>query len=479
MVCRGPQIILTVSGIPPTKNETSEEEIIRQSVLPFFNAAFSGSEDGFGVQCDYQPKGKMGSSVFSLSSLNLDRPPTPDSNRSIRSAKSSTALSAKEQRRLSLQSVQARSFQKTEGHHEPKPQQKGYKVFQPGTYSYSFELPIDHTCPETIDVPLGSVRWELEAYIERAGAFRANLQGRKEVVMVRAPDQNSMEQVEPIAISRNWEDQLHYDIVISGKSFPLGSKIPIAFKLTPLAKVQCHRIKVMVTENIEYFCCQKKVVRKDPMRKILLLEKHAGRPMSKEWAGSSVRILSGGDVVDEERDAAASQGLPVTADRDGSTNLLGDLSRGEAYWGPTEIEIEAQLPTCAEMRSRRDINRCIYPDTSWKNIQVHHWIKVRSPSDVDPVEVTNPVCRSSCDFPEQITRIPQGRSAVISRSRSILPSTYSPAKPHKQTPLCQHTLATTHCDWDNSINAAVPIPQHEAQTRHQRLPQVASQPCKR
>jgi hypothetical protein len=82
---------------------------------------------------------------------------------------------------------------------------------------------------------------------------------------------------------------VHYDIVISGKSFPIGSKIPIAFKLTPLAKVQVHKLKVYVTESIEYWTNDKRVTRKDPGRKILLLEKSAGKPLDSSYASSEIR----------------------------------------------------------------------------------------------------------------------------------------------------------------------------------------------
>lgn len=105
--------------------------------------------------------------------------------------------------------------------------QKGYRIFQPGDYVYNFELPLDHHLPETIDVELGSVSYELEALIERSGAFRGNLAGSREVTLIRTPGESSLEQVEPIAISRDWEDQLHYDIIISGKSFPSVLRCPL------------------------------------------------------------------------------------------------------------------------------------------------------------------------------------------------------------------------------------------------------------
>jgi hypothetical protein len=233
-------------------------------------------------------------------------------------------------------------------------------------------LPLDSHLPETIDVDLGSVKYELEATVERAGAFRTNLMGTKEVTLIRAPSEGSLEQVEPIAISRSWEDQLHYDIVISGKSFPLGAQVPIAFKLTPLAKVQCHRIKVFVTENVEYFCNNKRVHRMEPVRKVQLFEKRADGPPTSTFPGSTMRIVSGGGVPYDQR-AAASRGEDVQVQD--PTNLLGDLG-GDANIGPTEMEFNVQLPSCHNLKEK-DKSSKLHFDTTYQNIQVHHWIKVR------------------------------------------------------------------------------------------------------
>lgn len=326
---------------------------------PFFNAQFPTAEATTGADhvelyntanCPNQ-KGMFGSS--------------PNA--------SSTNLSTKDAKRLSLQVNQSRSFGKGESStNGPSVAQKGYRTFNPGEYMYNFELPLDSHLPETIDVELGSVKYELEAVVERAGAFRANLIGNKEVMLIRAPSEGSLEQVEPIAISRSWEDQLHYDIVISGKSFPLGAQVPIAFKLTPLAKVQCHRIKVFVTENVEYFCSNKRVHRMEPVRKVQLFEKRADSPPTSTFPGSTMRIVSGGGVPYDQR-AAASRGEDVQVQD--STNLLGDLS-GDINVGPTEMEFNVQLPSCHNMKDKDKQSR-LHFDTTYQNIQVHHWIKVR------------------------------------------------------------------------------------------------------
>jgi hypothetical protein len=371
-------------GIPPQKTEYFEEQTLRTQSLIFFHAMQEGMWDTeYGSQCTYTHK-----SGGVMSAL---QPTSSSPSIHLLGKGRSHTLTAKELKRLSLQSVNSRSFGKGENPHVNSVQAKGYKVFRPGTYEYAFELPIDHHQLETAKLQYGSVRWDLETTVERAGAFKPNLHGRKEVMIVRVPDQMSLETVEPISISRHWEDQLHYDIVISGKSFPIGGKIPIAFKLTPLAKVQVHKLKVFVTESIEYWTNNRHVTRKDPGRKLLLLEKTAGKPLDKQYAASEVRVLCGGELDPERREearrtaarrrmreAARTRGIPEPLP-DPSDNILGDLDLGlESFWGSTEMEMNVQLPTCEMMA--RDKTLRIHPDCSWKNVNVYHWIKVCSPS---------------------------------------------------------------------------------------------------
>ena len=333
---------------------------------PFFNAQFQTAQYGSGADQVLSVKGPSTTTKdlgITESSCSIPRATTlvpPGYG------------GAKEPKRLSLQLHQARSFGNGElASGGSTVAQKGYRTFAPGDYVYSFELPLDSRIPETINVDLGTVKYELEATVERSGAFRANLVGVKEVTCIRAPSEGCLEQVEPIAISRKWEDQLHYDIVISGKSFPLGAQVPIAFKLTPLAKVQCHRIKVYLTENIQYYTANRKVHRMEPMRKIQLFEKRADSHSISAYPGSTMRITAGGGVAYDSRDAAARGNENVARD---STSLLGNLE-GEQNVGPTEMEFNVQLPSCSMMKERGKYQR-IHFDTTYQGIQVHHWIKV-------------------------------------------------------------------------------------------------------
>lgn len=373
-------------GIPPLKVDQFEEETLRAQSLVFFHAMHLGIwETEFGNQCTYNLKGSSGPMTNLRPPLSADSSVTSLS--SIARSRQSISLSPKELKRLSLRSVNSRSFGKDDNPAANPVQAKGYKVFYPGTYEYSFELPIDHHQLETTKLQYGSVKWELEAIVERAGAFRPNLRGAKEVSVVRVPDQLSLEMTEPISISRQWEDQMHYDIVISGKSFPIGGKIPIAFKLTPLAKVQIHKLKVFLTESVEYRTNNRRVTRKDPGRKMLLLEKAAGKPLDKQYSQSEFHILGGGELSPGEREEArmaAARRRTLEAARtnrapeplpEPSDNLLGDLDLGlETYWCSTEIEMNVQIPTCEMMAKDKGLR--LNPDCSWKNANVFHWIKV-------------------------------------------------------------------------------------------------------
>jgi hypothetical protein len=361
---RGKAITKWPEGIPPKKSEFEETNTIMNHTWPFFNAQFDSAERSTGADHVQLAKGSDGAATSGsrLDPLSAHRSPNT----------SALNLTSRDAKKLSLQVNQSRSFGKGEAPKDgPSVAAKGYRTFLPGDYMYNFELPIDSRLPETIDVDLGSVKYELEATVERSGAFRANLVGSKEVTLIRAPSEGSLEQVEPIAISRNWEDQLHYDIVISGKSFPLGSQVPIAFKLTPLAKVQCHRIKVLVTENIEYFCSNKHVHRMEPTRKVQLFEKRSDSDPTSAFPGSTMRITAGGGIPYDARVRAA-RGENVTPTD--TTNLLGNL-HGDSNIGPTEMEFNVQLPSCHTMKDK-DRHQRLHCDTTYQNIQVHHWIKV-------------------------------------------------------------------------------------------------------
>ncbi|CAH6718994.1 arrestin-related trafficking adapter 3 [[Candida] jaroonii] len=211
-------------------------------------------------------------------------------------------------------------------------------TFPPGDYIYNFEHPLHPSLPETTHVTFGDVDYHLEATVIRAGVFSTNLSGKLPITLVRTPSESNLEENEPIVITRDWEDQLRYDIVIGGKSIILDSYLPLAFRFVPLwGKVALHRIRVYLTENLEYYCQNKKVHRMEPSKKYLLLEHKAKK-------GKSLLSRKDNGEYGDEND-----------------ELL-----------PRELEFQLFVPRTLNGKA----NHVLHPDTSFEDIQSHHWIKL-------------------------------------------------------------------------------------------------------
>ncbi|EXL39727.1 hypothetical protein FOCG_17663 [Fusarium oxysporum f. sp. radicis-lycopersici 26381] len=353
-----------------------EEESLQTQVLIFFDTMSNGWKYDYGNQCTYRLKNTWPS--------NTNLATQPNQPKSLPSH-CHGRMSVKEMRRLPVKSVPSRSINKDSPITTSKV--KRYRVFYPGTYDYFFELPIDHHQLETTKVQYGFVKWELHATVERVGVFNPNLHGMQEVSMVRVPDPLSLEMTECISISRQHQDQLHYDIIISGKCFPIRSKIPITFKLTPLAKVQVHEIKVFMIESIEYWTNDRRYTRKASGPKILLLNKTARKTLDPSWASSKLRIVRGSELIPEKRpEARETAAKQRTAEASGrhtaiqplpepSNNFLCDLNLGlESLCCPMEIEVDLQIPTCDMMAKKKELR--LHPECIWRNVNVDHWIQV-------------------------------------------------------------------------------------------------------
>ncbi|CCK68631.1 Aly2p KNAG_0B01880 [Huiozyma naganishii CBS 8797] len=246
-------------------------------------------------------------------------------------------------------------------------------IFEPGDYIYTFEQLIPQNYPETIKADYGFVEYFLLASIERYGTFKSNLNARQPVTIVRTPSDNSVEETEPIVISRDWENQLYYDILIASKDIILDAFLPIHFSFSPLDKVVLHRIRIYITETMEYYCKKKKVHRMEPTKKFLLAEHNGPR-------------------------------LPNTPKEDGNKTLkakyMGNLLEEDGYLSNTEFEYQVFIPNRFGSLQR------LHPDTGFENIKSSHWIKLclRLSKEVDnkrkhyeisvdsPIHVLNKLC---------------------------------------------------------------------------------------
>lgn len=94
---------------------------------------------------------------------------------------------------------------------------KGWKEFRAGTYTYPISIPIPASLPPTLLADFGQVHYTLKATVHRAGALTSNLVTTSEIICVSCPGSEDTEESESIVVERSWEDQLIYQIALSGK----------------------------------------------------------------------------------------------------------------------------------------------------------------------------------------------------------------------------------------------------------------------
>ena len=214
-------------------------------------------------------------------------------------------------------------------------------TFEPGDYIYTFEQVIPQNYPESIMADYGFAEYFLLVTVERCGAFKTNLHARLPVTIVRTPSDNSVEESEPIVISKDWEGRLFYDILVSSKDIILDAFLPINFSFFPYDKITLHRIRVYVTETMEYYCKNKKVHRIEPTKKYLLAE------------------LNGPKLPN-----APSDDKPLKA------KYMGNLLEEDGYLVNKDFELQVFVP------SRFGNNQHLHPDTGFEYIRSNHWIKI-------------------------------------------------------------------------------------------------------
>jgi len=147
----------------------------------------------------------------------------------------------------------------------------GWKEFRAGTYTYPISIAVPGSLPPSILADFGFVTYTLKASVHRAGALTANLSSSTEVLLVSAPGAEDTEEAESIVVERFWESQMKYHVALSGKAFPIGGRIPITIRLSPMAKVKLYRITATLEQKTTYFAVGRKLTRHETPKKFPLL----------------------------------------------------------------------------------------------------------------------------------------------------------------------------------------------------------------
>lgn len=88
--------------------------------------------------------------------------------------------------------------------------------------------------------------YRLKATVHRPGAFTQRLTASREVMLIASPGEDDLDESDNIVVQREWDAQMHYMIVISGRAFPIGSTIPIQLTFMPISKIKIFRISAVL-----------------------------------------------------------------------------------------------------------------------------------------------------------------------------------------------------------------------------------------
>ena len=70
--------------------------------------------------------------------------------------------------------------------------------------------------------------YRLKATVVRAGTLMPNLVEEVEVMMIATPQEDDLEETENVLVERQWEEQMRYQIGLSGKAFPIGGIMSVS-----------------------------------------------------------------------------------------------------------------------------------------------------------------------------------------------------------------------------------------------------------
>ncbi|PWY98573.1 hypothetical protein BCV70DRAFT_149779, partial [Testicularia cyperi] len=234
------------------------------------------------------------------------------------------------------------------------------KEFKKGTYTYPICISLPSNLPPTLHADFGFNRYVLKVNVVRAGALTPNLLAEREIKLVHAPDEDALEETGSIVVERCWEDVLSYMVVFSGKSFPIGQRIPLWLKFIPLGKVKIHRIIATLEERTDYFAKGRRVARHEVPRKwtLLKLAHTKGNEPILPIMSDSANALDESPVGPLARLAADDD-----MDSDVLTSILDPT-------GPWELATDLMIPASGTTR----INMSTNHDRS--NIAVHHLVRL-------------------------------------------------------------------------------------------------------
>ena len=88
--------------------------------------------------------------------------------------------------------------------------------------------------------------YRLKAVVHRPGTFSPRLTASRDVTLIACPGEDDMDESDNIVVQREWDTQMHYMIVISGRMFAIGESIPLQITWVPMAAVRVYRVSAFL-----------------------------------------------------------------------------------------------------------------------------------------------------------------------------------------------------------------------------------------
>ena len=82
--------------------------------------------------------------------------------------------------------------------------------------------------------------------MHRPGTFTTRLTATRDVTLIACPGEDDLDESDNIVVQREWDSQMHYLIIVSGRAFPIGSSIPLQITFMPIAKIKVYRISAYI-----------------------------------------------------------------------------------------------------------------------------------------------------------------------------------------------------------------------------------------
>ena len=231
----------------------------------------------------------------------------------------------------------------------------------PGVHEFPFDFPIDSTVPESIKLPLGGTCYSMTACATQTGTSSRPQSVSRMINLVRVPSAGSLEQVEPYG-AHGFQDGIRYRIMLHGKSFRVGSQVPLSVHIKPQADRSWLRLRISLLEEVHYQTRDGLAQRHQCGTKATLLERLAESPKS-SIARSSLRCIS---TAGESMITSYAGSAIIEKPRPQSAERQTSQSEHEAESRDLREKLVFQLPNCSQ----------IHADTAYSCLYVRHILVV-------------------------------------------------------------------------------------------------------